>query len=90
MISIMEIKLIRTKKDYRAALREIETLMSARADTLQGKRLDILVRLVEAYENPRSAGMRPIEVYSEKRIGEFDKAETDLEKALSQQEKSAR
>ena len=46
----MEIKPIRTKKDYRAALKEIETLMSARADTPEGERLDVLVTLVEAYE----------------------------------------
>jgi HTH-type transcriptional regulator/antitoxin HigA len=35
----MEIKPIRTKADYRAALKEIETLMSARADTAEGERL---------------------------------------------------
>ena len=46
----MEIKPIRTKTDYRAALKEIETLMSARADTPEGERLDVLVTLVEAYE----------------------------------------
>jgi HTH-type transcriptional regulator/antitoxin HigA len=46
----MEIKPIRTKRDYRAALKEIEALMSARADTPAGERLDVLVTLVEAYE----------------------------------------
>jgi HTH-type transcriptional regulator/antitoxin HigA len=46
----MEIKPIRTKTDYRAALKEIERLMSARADTPEGERLDVLVTLVEAYE----------------------------------------
>jgi HTH-type transcriptional regulator/antitoxin HigA len=46
----MEIKPIRTKTDYRAALKEIETLMSARADTAEGERLDVLATLVEAYE----------------------------------------
>jgi HTH-type transcriptional regulator/antitoxin HigA len=46
----MEIKPIRTKTDYRAALKEIETLMSARADTPEGERLDVLATLVEAYE----------------------------------------
>ena len=46
----MEIKPIRTKTDYRAALKEIETLMSARAGTPEGERLDVLVTLVEAYE----------------------------------------
>jgi HTH-type transcriptional regulator/antitoxin HigA len=46
----MEIKPIRTRADYRAALKEIETLMSARADTPEGERLDVLATLVEAYE----------------------------------------
>jgi len=46
----MQIKPIRTKTDYRAALKEIETLMPARADTPEGERLDVLVTLVEAYE----------------------------------------
>ena len=51
----MRIKPIRTKADYRAALKEIETLMSARADTPEGERLDALVTLVEAYEKGDSA-----------------------------------
>lgn len=46
----MEIKPIRTKADYRAVLKEIEALMSARAGTPEGERLDVLVTLVEAYE----------------------------------------
>jgi HTH-type transcriptional regulator / antitoxin HigA len=47
----MEIKPIKTKADYRAALKEIEALMAAKLDTLEGERLDVLVTLVEAYEN---------------------------------------
>lgn len=46
----MEIKPIRTKADYRNVLKEIETLMPARAGTPEGERLDVLVTLVEAYE----------------------------------------
>lgn len=46
----MDIKLIRTKVDYRAALKAIESLMSAKANTPEGDRLDVLVTLVEAYE----------------------------------------
>jgi len=47
----MEIRPIRTKSDYRAALKEIEALMAAQRDTPEGERLDVLVTLVEAYEN---------------------------------------
>ncbi len=46
----MNIKPIKTKVDYRAALKEIEALMTARAGSPDGERLDILVTLVEAYE----------------------------------------
>jgi HTH-type transcriptional regulator/antitoxin HigA len=46
----MDIKPIKTDTDYRAALAEIETLMTASVDTPEGERLDILVTLVEAYE----------------------------------------
>lgn len=46
----MDIKPIRTKTDYRAALKEVESLMDAKAGTPQGERLDVLVTLVEAYE----------------------------------------
>ena len=46
----MQIKPIRTKADYRAALKEIENLMHAEAGTPEGERLDVLATLVEAYE----------------------------------------
>jgi HTH-type transcriptional regulator/antitoxin HigA len=46
----MDIKPIKTEADYRAALKEIESLMEAAADTPEGERLDVLVTLVEAYE----------------------------------------
>ena len=48
----MDIKPIKTKAkaDYRAALKNIEGLMMARANTPEGERLDVLVTLVEAYE----------------------------------------
>jgi HTH-type transcriptional regulator/antitoxin HigA len=46
----MEIRPIRTKADYRAALKEIDTLMTAEPDTPDGERLDVLATLVEAYE----------------------------------------
>ena len=46
----MNIKPVRTRADHRAALKEIESLMNARANTPEGERLDVLVTLVEAYE----------------------------------------
>ncbi len=46
----MEIKPIKSEADYRAALKEIESLMMAESDTPEGEKLDVLVTLVEAYE----------------------------------------
>ena len=46
----MDIRPIKTDADYRAALNEIENLMMAESDTIEGEKLDILVTLVEAYE----------------------------------------
>ena len=47
----MEIKPIKTKADYRAALKEIGALMRAERDSTEGEHLGVLVTLVEAYEN---------------------------------------
>lgn len=46
----MDIKPIRSKADYKAALKEIESLMGAALNTPEGDRLDVLSTLVEAYE----------------------------------------
>lgn len=46
----MEIKPIKSARDYRRALKEIEGLMRAKRNTPQGDRLDVLVTLVEAWE----------------------------------------
>ena len=46
----MNIKPIKTEADYAEALRQIEKLMSAKKDTAKGDKLDVLVTLIEAYE----------------------------------------
>jgi len=45
------LKPIRGKADYEAAMAEIERLWGARSGTPEGDRLDILATLVDAYEN---------------------------------------
>ena len=45
------LKPIRRKADYEAAMAEIERLWGARSGTPEGDRLDILATLVDAYEN---------------------------------------
>lgn len=49
----MEIRPIRTDKDHRAALAEIERLWGAAEGTPDGDKLDILAVLVETYEERR-------------------------------------
>jgi HTH-type transcriptional regulator / antitoxin HigA len=46
----MEIRPIRSKADYRAALKEVERLWNAEPGTRHGDRVDVLVTLIEAYE----------------------------------------
>jgi len=47
----MDIKPIKTKRDYETALKEVERLMDAKPNTEQGDRFDVLATLVEAYED---------------------------------------
>ena len=44
---------IRTKKDYEAALAEVERLWGAKLGTPGGDRLDVLATLIDAYEAAR-------------------------------------
>jgi HTH-type transcriptional regulator / antitoxin HigA len=46
----MDIRPIKTEADYQATLKEVEGLMSVEADTPEGDRLDVLVTLIEHYE----------------------------------------
>lgn len=46
----MDTNSIKTNEDYNAALEEIERLMDAELETPEGDRLDVLVTLVDAWE----------------------------------------
>ena len=46
----MDIRPIRTKANYRAALREVERLWHAAPGTAKGDRVEVLTTLIEAYE----------------------------------------
>ena len=46
----MNIKPIKTETDYTVALQAVENLMDAKIDTPEGDSLDVLVTLIEAYE----------------------------------------
>ena len=45
-----EVRPIRTKRDYEAALKEVGRLWGAKAGTSEGDRLDVLATLIDAYE----------------------------------------
>jgi HTH-type transcriptional regulator/antitoxin HigA len=45
-----QVRPIRTKRDYEAALKEVERLWGAKAGTSEGDRLDVLATLVDACE----------------------------------------
>ncbi len=49
----MDIRPIRTDADHEAALHEIEALWGAETGTPEGDRLDIMLTLVDAYEDRR-------------------------------------
>jgi HTH-type transcriptional regulator / antitoxin HigA len=46
----MDVKPIKTKKDYQAALKKIEEVFNAKPDTPEGDLLEVLATLVESYE----------------------------------------
>jgi HTH-type transcriptional regulator/antitoxin HigA len=46
----MDIKPVRTSKDHKAALAEVERLWDAKPGTPEHDRLEVLVTLIEAYE----------------------------------------
>lgn len=46
-----DVRPIRSKRDYEAALAEIERLWGAKAGTPKGDRLDVLATLIDAYES---------------------------------------
>lgn len=51
----MNIKPIKTETDYQEALAEIDKLFDAKPNTTKGDKLDVLVTLIEAYEEKHHA-----------------------------------
>ncbi|MBF0228774.1 MAG: transcriptional regulator [Desulfamplus sp.] len=46
----MDIKPIKTESDYQKALEEVESLMNAKKDSPEGDKLEVLISLIESYE----------------------------------------
>jgi len=52
---LIEIKPIKNDRDYKNALKQIDTLMDAKSGSADGDLLDVLVTLVEKYEEKHHA-----------------------------------
>lgn len=79
----MNIKPVKTKKDYEAALKRIEKLFDAGTNTPEGDELEILVTLVEAYEKKHFNIAPPDPVEAIKfRMEQLGLKQSDLSKAM--------
>lgn len=79
----MDVKPLKTEADYDSALAEIADLMDARPDTADGDRLEVLVTLVEAYEEKRWRIDPPDPIEAIKlRMEQRGLSRKDLEKVL--------
>ena len=79
----MDVKPIKNESDYDAALVEISELMDARANTPEGDRLDVLVTLVEGYEEKHWRVNPPDPIEAIKlRMQQRGLSRSDLEKVL--------
>jgi HTH-type transcriptional regulator/antitoxin HigA len=79
----MTIKPIKTERDYRNTLEQIEKLWDARPNTSNGDRLEVLVTLVEAYEQKHYKIEPPDAVEAIKfRMDQLGLKQSDLAKYL--------
>jgi len=81
--SEMKIKPIKTKKDYEEALKKVEELFDAKPNTQAGDELDILVTLIEAYEQKHFAISLPDPIEAIKfRMEQSGLKQADLAEAM--------
>jgi len=75
----MQIKPIKTKKDYEEALKQIETLWDAKPNTPHGDKLEVLTALVEIYEQKHHPILPPDPVEAIKfRMEQLGLTKTDV------------
>src|SRR5271169_1951120 len=89
----MEIRPIRTDKDHRAALAEIEACWGAAEGTEAGDRLDVLLALVDIYEAKRwpidgNENFDPIDVLHFA-LDEFGHTEAELVELLGSRSRAS-
>ncbi len=79
----MNITPIRTKKDHSNALKRVDELWNAKANTPQGDELEILSTLIEAYENKHYAIDAPDPIEAVKfRLDQMSISREELAKIL--------
>ena len=84
----MEIKPIKTAADHRAVLREIDQLWNAQPDTPEGDRLDMLITLVDAWEDKHEPIGPPDPIEAIKlRMEEQDLTRKDMETYLGSRQR---
>jgi len=82
----MDIRPIKTEKDYNDSIKRIEELWGAKKDTPQGDELDLLVTLVESYEIKHYPIAPPDPVDAIKfRMEQMDMTRADMVKYLGSQ-----
>lgn len=82
----MDIRPIKTEKDYSTSLNRIEELWGAKKDTPQGDELDLLVTLVESYEMKHYPIAPPDPIDAIKfRMEQMGMTKTDMVKYLGSQ-----
>ena len=78
---------IRTEADYQAALARVDALMDAKAGTAEGEELDVLVDLVEHYEDKHEPLGSPDAVAALRfRMDQEDLSEQDLVPLIGSEE----
>jgi len=83
---IMNIRPIKTEKDYNHSLKRIEELWRAQKDTLEGDELDLLITLVESYEMKHYPIAPPDPIDAIKfRMEQMDMTKADMVKYLGSQ-----
>ncbi|MCF8243448.1 MAG: helix-turn-helix domain-containing protein [Melioribacteraceae bacterium] len=79
----MNIKPIKTEKNYQSALKEIDKLWDAKPNTPKGDKLDVLVTLVEAYERKNYPVDPPDPIEAIKfRMEQMNLTQADLAEAM--------
>jgi HTH-type transcriptional regulator / antitoxin HigA len=79
----MTIKPIKTKKDYEAALKKVDELFNSKPNTPEGDVLDVLVTLIEAYEQKHFAISLPDPIEAIRfRMDQLGLKQSDLAEAM--------